>query len=417
MQRKTKILWFLFFMWLLWISTYFLIKIELNGDKEINLKLGEQYVELGATASMLHNNLDVTVKSNVNTNNIGTYVVSYKSRNFLGIARTVKRIVKVYDNSKPQIKLRGSNLEKVILNDSYIEKGYKAIDKIDGDITDKVVVQNNVDTTKEGIYEITYMVQDSSHNKTVVKRMVQVQKRVNTYLDLYDKIDNNKRSWWTDNKFNQIRPNGGADIDVLREYNAYFLGKDEKIIYLTFDEGSNDTYLNEIANLLTKNNIAATFFLCGHFMEDHKNEIQKWVSNGHSIGNHTFHHRDAVSYATEDGFKEFQKEIIDMETLYQNIIGKPMDKIFRSPKGEWSYRELQIVKDMGYRSYFWSADYLDFDKTYSKEYALEQLLSRYHKGAIYMLHPKQKGTYEALQEFINKMKGLGYKFGLVKDIY
>ena len=43
-------------------------------------------------------------------------------------------------------------------------------------------------------------------------------------------------------------------------------------------------------------------------------------------------------------------------------------------------------------------------------------MKRYHNGAIYLLHPKNKGNYEALDTFIKEMKKLGYRFDLVKNI-
>ncbi len=413
---KKRIGWILGILWLFWISTYFLVHIEVKGSQKIRLKLGEDYQEYGAVASFLGHNLSVHFKGQVDTNRVGTYTIVYKARNPLGIAREKRRVVEVYDALKPTIKLKGSLLVVVPLDATYVEPGYEAIDLVDGDLTSKVKVEGAIDTKKEGLYELVYHVQDSSGNEALVKRLVRVQAKILSYQADYDKIDNTKNGWWTDNQFDQVRPRGGADREQLKQYSAYFLGPDDQTIYLTFDEGSGDTYLDEIADLLAQHQVQATFFLCGHFMDEHREQVQKWVEQGHSIGNHTFHHRDTVSYANEAGFFEFQREITDMEELYQEITGQPMERLYRAPKGEWSYRTLKMVQDMGYRTYFWSADYLDFDQTYSKEHALEEMMKRYHNGAIYMLHPKQKGTYEALPSFIEKMRQLGYQFGLVKDI-
>ena len=93
-----------------------------------------------------------------------------------------------------------------------------------------------------------------------------------------------------------------------------------------------------------------------------------------------------------------------------------MGKVYREPAGEWSYRSLKIVSDMGYRTYFWSADHYDFDYTVTKEKAYDEMMKRYHNGAIYLLHPKNKGNYEALGDFIDEMKSQGYTFGLVDEI-
>lgn len=416
MTNRKKIIYLLLIIWLVWISTYFFIRVDIKGNKNIRLKKGEEYVEKGAIGTFLWSDLKVKISSNLNTNKLGTYEIKYKARNIFGIAKTKKRVITVYDAEKPLIKLKGNLIEIVPLDSPYIEKGYHAEDNIDGDITEKVIIDNKVDTKKEGIYEIIYRVKDSSNNETTIKRVVRVQGKLLRYQDKYDATDNTKKGWWTDNKFDHQRPAGGDDINKLKEYSAYFMGPDDKTIYLTFDEGSNDTYLDKIADILTKNDVQATFFLCGHYMESNKDLVKKWVKNGHSIGNHTYHHRSTPLYANRKGFTEFQEEITSMEDLYQEITGTPMDKIYRDPKGEWSYRVLQMVQDMGYKSFLWSADYLDFDKTYTKEYALEQMMKRYHNGAIYLLHPKQKGTYEALEDFIKEMKKLGYKFGLVRDI-
>lgn len=93
-----------------------------------------------------------------------------------------------------------------------------------------------------------------------------------------------------------------------------------------------------------------------------------------------------------------------------------MDKVYREPRGEYSYRSLQIIHDLGYKTFFWSADYYDFDFQVSKEKALSELEKRYHNGAIYLMHSTNKGNYEALDDFIKNMKELGYTFGLVRYI-
>jgi len=144
--------------------------------------------------------------------------------------------------------------------------------------------------------------------------------------------------------------------------------------------------------------------------------IKKMVSNGHLIGNHTVNHISMPSLASKEKFHKYLYEIKTVEEDYYNITGKQMEKIYRDPKGEWSFRDLQIIKDLGYKTYFYSAYYMDFNEDVSGEYALDELMKRYHNGAIYLLHPKNKGNYLALDSFIKKMKGLGYRFDLVKNI-
>ena len=194
------------------------------------------------------------------------------------------------------------------------------------------------------------------------------------------------------------------------------MGPDEKTIYLTFDEGSYKTYVKEIVNVLDKNNIKATFFFCRNYINANKELIKQMNKKGHSIGNHTYHHLNMPSLANKEKFNKYLKEIQDVEKIYKEITGKEIDKVYRDPRGEWSFRDLQIMKDLGYKTFFYSANYNDFSGTLTKEKALSEMLKRYHNGAIYLIHPNNKGNYEALESFINEMKKQGYNFDLVKNI-
>lgn len=317
--------------------------------------------------------------------------------------------------SNPILTLKGSNIISIHLGDKYIEPGYRAYDPKDGDITDKVVIFKNMDFSKVGTYEIIYKVKNSSGVLAVKHRFVKVVSSP-YYKDDYDKIDNTKRGWWANNNMDKARPSGGADINELKKYNAYYIGPDDKVIYLTFDEGTLDTYVKEIVDVLDKNDVKATFFLCYKFMVSNKDLIKNMVKNGHLIGNHTVNHYSMPSLANKESFSQYLYEVEKVEDGYYEITHKKMEKIYRDPRGEWSFRDLQIMKDLGYKSYFYSAYYMDFGEDVSKEYALNELEKRYHNGAIYLIHPKNKGNYLALNSFIKKMKSLGFRFDLVKNI-
>lgn len=316
----------------------------------------------------------------------------------------------------PKISLKGSKVVTINLDEEYKEDGYVATDSLDGDISSKVKVIKNINYKQEGTYEIVYKVKNSEGITAMNHRFIKVVSNP-YYKDSYDKLDNSTRGWWSNNKKDNARPSGGADINELKKYDAYFMGPDEKVVYLTFDEGSTETYVKEIVDVLNANNVKATFFLCHTYMISNKSLVKEMAKKGHTIGNHTANHYSMPSLATREKFSEYLAEIKKMEDSYYEITGQEMEKVYRDPRGEWSFRDLQIVKDLGYRSYFYSADYLDWKEDVSKEYALNELLKRHHNGAIYLIHPKNKGNYLALDSFIKEMKKLGYKFDLVKNIH
>ena len=315
----------------------------------------------------------------------------------------------------PSIVLKGEKIITMHIGDKFIEPGYSASDSLDGDITDKVVISSDIDYTKQGVYKVIYKVKNSSGISAQDHRFLKILDNPH-YKDEYDNIDNTVRGWWAKNNKDKKRPTGGADINELKKYNAYYIGPDEKIIYLTFDEGSLETYVKEMVDILDDNNVKATFFLCYTFMMTNKDLIKKMVDSGHLIANHTVNHKNMPALATSGTFNEYLAEIKQVEDSYFKITGRKMEKVYRDPMGEWSYRDLQIMKDLGYKTYFYSSYYMDFGEDVSKEYALKELMARYHNGAIYLLHPKNKGNYLALDSFIKKMKALGYRFDLVKNI-
>ena len=90
----------------------------------------------------------------------------------------------IIDKISPTIELIDSEITTQI-NTKIEEPGYIAKDNIDGDITSKVIITNNIDTTKPGIYYINYEVTDSSNNKTTTTRKVIIEKNKITRKKTY----------------------------------------------------------------------------------------------------------------------------------------------------------------------------------------------------------------------------------------
>lgn len=176
-------------------------------------------------------------------------------------------------------------------------------------------------------------------------------------------------------------PVGNASFDELQQYHAYYAQKtDKKVIYLTFDCGYENGNTPAILNALKRHNVQATFFVVGNFLRDNPELIKQMLKGGHTIGNHTFHHPDMSQIATKE---TFSRELKSVETLYKDITGKSMTRFYRPPQGKYSTENLQMAKDMGYHTFFWSLAYVDWlaDAQPSKEEAFDKLLGRIHPGA------------------------------------
>ena len=401
-MKKKKILIIVFLIFIIILTFLLCAQIRLKGKTVITLNYDEVYEEPGYSSLF-----KVKVTNNIKNNKVGKYKVTYKN-----ILFKKYRTVEIVDEVKPVITLIDDNVT-ILLNEEYKEPGYKAQDEYDGDLTDKVEIISGLKNNQVGTYKITYKVTDSSKNTTKISRVVNV---VNTlYKDEYESIDNNMTGWYTSNRQDGSRPRE-SEIKKYKDQNVYFLGPDKKVIYLTFDEGGNKTYVKEIVDILNKHNIDATFFFSRNYISNNPDLMKKIINSGHSIGNHTVNHLSMPSLATKDKFDSYYSELKETEIAFMQATGKPMEKLFRYPMGEYSNRTMNIMKSMGYKSIFWSVSYKDWDADYNKEYSLNNMKKQLHNGAIYLIHPKCKGNYEALEDFINYATDLGYKFDLVKNI-
>lgn len=149
------------------------VEFKINGDLKDKLLVNTNYVDKYVIAKV-NNKVSKSVKviSSVNENVVGTYLVKY----VLSVNKDYKlylyKTVSVYDDVAPVITLNGDSNITLDYKSKYKEPGYTAEDNYDGIITDKVVVDNKIDTTKAGTYVITYLVTDANGNSAKVQRNI-----------------------------------------------------------------------------------------------------------------------------------------------------------------------------------------------------------------------------------------------------
>ena len=114
----------------------------------------------------------------------------------------------------------------------------------------------------------------------------------------------------------------------------------------------------------------------------------------------------------------FRKELEDVGTAYKNVTGKEMTKYYRPPQGKYSESNLQMAKELGYKSFFWSLAYVDWyqDQQPSKEEAFEKLLNRIHPGALVLLHSTSATNAQILDELLTRWEEMGYQILPLQDL-
>ena len=153
----------------------------------------------------------------------------------------------------------------------------------------------------------------------------------------------------------------------------------------------------------------------GHFLETAPDLVKRMVEEGHTVGNHTYHHPDMSSISN---LASFQKEVDDTAALYQEITGQEMTKYYRPPQGKYSTENLKMAKELGYHTFFWSLAYVDWnvDSQPTKELAFDKLLPRIHPGAIVLLHSTSKTNGEIMDELLTKWEEMGYRFAPLSEL-
>ena len=211
------------------------------------------------------------------------------------------------------------------------------------------------------------------------------------------------------------KPRGNATIAEMKQYNAYYMAEgEEKVLYLTFDCGYENGNTEPILDALKKHNAPATFFVVGHFLESAPEIAQRMVDEGHTVGNHTYHHPDMSKISNQAAF---QKEMDDVAALFKETTGSELAMYYRPPQGKYNTANLQMAKDLGYTTFFWSLAYVDWDTNNqpSHEEAIKKLTTRIHPGAIVLLHSTSKTNGEILDEVLTKWEEMGYTFRPLSD--
>nr|WP_330427334.1 polysaccharide deacetylase family protein [Blautia sp. OF09-25XD] len=143
-----------------------------------------------------------------------------------------------------------------------------------------------------------------------------------------------------------------ATSEELAAYNAWFAASpEENIIYLTFDCGYENGNTPAILDALQKHQAPAAFFVVGNFLSDQPDLVKRMAAEGHIVGNHTWSHPDMSKISTQEAFSE---ELNRVSALYQETTSQEMVKFYRPPQGKYSTQNLQMAKDLGYQTFFWS---------------------------------------------------------------
>lgn len=218
-----------------------------------------------------------------------------------------------------------------------------------------------------------------------------------------EQVSNNKTAWGMKRNSEHQQPDvGSANKKVLEDNQGICLGnKDEKVIYLTFDNGYEAGYTNQILDVLKQNEVKATFFITAHYLNTASDLVQRMIQDGHIVGNHTVNHKSMPEITDE----EIKEEVMKLHQAVNEKFGYEM-KYIRPPKGEFSERTIVTTNNLGYKHVMWSFAYVDWEEKNQpdEEKAKKMILDNLHNGEIMLLHGNSKTNANILDSIIKEIK-------------
>ena len=170
-------------------------------------------------------------------------------------------------------------------------------------------------------------------------------------------LDTTKLGWGPGGPVDENNRPDGATVyqEKYGQYAADFIRENNQNIYLTFDEGYENGYTDDILDTLKEKGVQAVFFVTMPYVQSEPELVQRMIDEGHIVGNHSVNHPSFP----EISFEKCQQEIMELHDYVKENFGYEMS-LFRFPMGEFSEADLKVVQDLGYRSVFWSFAYRDW---------------------------------------------------------
>lgn len=223
------------------------------------------------------------------------------------------------------------------------------------------------------------------------------------------------QNWYCKHTTDGTRPPIPPEMSYITDHGGYFLGNDEKVIYLTFDAGYENGNIEKILDTLKAEEVPAAFFVLENLVERNTDLVKRMAEEGHTVCNHTAKHKDMTKVTSKE---DFAAELTAMENIYKEKTGCDMAKYYRPPEGKLSEQNLAWADELGYKTIMWSYAYADWDndKQMSPEKATAKLLEGTHNGEVLLLHPTSSTNAQILGDLIKEWKSMGYRFGTLDEL-
>ena len=195
----------------------------------------------------------------------------------------------------------------------------------------------------------------------------------------------------------------------------------EKQVFLTFDDGPIPEVTPWVLSTLQEYSAKATFFCIGANIEKHPDIFRQIISEGHSIGNHTYDHLNGWKTKTKDYIENIEQCKNAISKIHQPLTINSARTIvqpgghqpcFRPPYGKMKLSQYSLLATH-YSVIMWDVLSGDFDQTISEEKCLKNVLTKTRQGSIVVFHDSlkaKKNLFYVLPRFLEHFSKQGFEF-------
>jgi peptidoglycan/xylan/chitin deacetylase (PgdA/CDA1 family) len=183
-----------------------------------------------------------------------------------------------------------------------------------------------------------------------------------------------------------------------------------KCVALTFDDGPGP-YTGKLLDILRKDRARATFFVVGSNAAAQPELVKRMSAEGHLVGNHTWDHKDLSKQATS----RIADSLGRTEDAVSTTIGQ-RPALVRTPYGAVSQAVRDVVTELGLVLVDWDIDVKDLLADKAGDIA-DLAVRKAHPGAIILMHDIHRETVDAVPDILKRLRGKGYTFVTVPELY
>ena len=196
---------------------------------------------------------------------------------------------------------------------------------------------------------------------------------------------------------------------------------DEKVLYLTFDDGPTPNITEWTLEILKKFDAKATFFSIGNNIEKYPAIFKRIQDEGHAIGNHTLNHVEGWKTNVEEYVVEVQKT---QDLINSNIVNGQLTNeiskvnLFRPPYGKITSKQGTTLRKLGYKIIMWDILAFDWTDSISNEKCAQNVISKAELGSIIVFHDSIKAAERmqyALQKVLEYFSEKGFVFKRIPE--